>query len=145
MLFRSRTTKQVKRIGCMNLKTQIETDKLLLNDERILYELFRFVNIGESYEAEEGHDDLVMCCVLFAWAMSQDYVKELTSVDLRARLSQETEDSLEESMMPMGIIMRGEAADDMPIAAKAGDDAWLFVGDDEFDRGRTEKIGRAHV
>ena len=66
-----RTTKSVKRVGCMNLKTQVESDKLIINDERILYELFRFVNIGESYEAEEGHDDLVMCCVLFAWAMGQ--------------------------------------------------------------------------
>jgi hypothetical protein len=128
-----RTTKAVKRIGCMGLKTQVESDKLIINDDRVLYELFRFVNIGESYEAEEGHDDLVMCCVLFAWAMGQTYVKELTSVDLRQKLEEETETALEESMMPIGIIDRGEAADLLVIAAKKNDDSWIFAGDDDFD------------
>lgn len=128
-----RTTKAVKRIGCMGLKTQVESDKLVLNDDRILYELFRFVNIGESYEAEEGHDDMVMCCVLFAWAMGQTYVKELTSVDLRQKLEEETEDAFEESMMPIGIIDRGEALNQMVIAAKKDDDAWIFAGDEDYD------------
>jgi hypothetical protein len=129
-----RTTKAVKRIGCMGLKTQVESDKLLIHDERILYELFRFVNIGESYEAEEGHDDLVMCCVLFAWAMGQQYVKELTSVDLRQRLEQENEDSMEESMLPFGIINRGLPNMSLPLAAKKGDDSWIFAGDDDYDQ-----------
>ena len=128
-----RTSKAVKRIGCMGLKTQIESDKLVLNDDRILYELFRFVNIGESYEAEEGHDDMVMCCVLFAWAMGQTYVKELTSVDLRQKLEEETESALEESMMPIGIIDGGEAAVSIVIAAKKNDDSWIFAGDEDFD------------
>lgn len=128
-----RTTKAVKRIGCMGLKTQVESDKLVLNDDRILYELFRFVNIGESYEAEEGHDDMVMCCVLFAWAMGQTYVKELTSVDLRQKLEEETEEAFEESMMPIGIIDRGEASDQNLIAAKKDDDSWIFAGDEDYD------------
>lgn len=134
-----RTTKAVKRIGCIGLKTQVESDKLIINDERILYELFRFVNIGESYEAEEGHDDLVMCLVLFAWAMSQSYVKELTSVDLRQKLEQENEDAMEESMLPIGIIDRGGADDVMVIATKKNDDSWLFAGDEEFDARMLEK------
>ena len=136
-----KTSKQVKRIGCMGLKTQVESDKLIINDERILYELFRFVNIGDSYEAEEGHDDMVMCCVLFAWAMEQSYMKELTSVDLRQRLEQENEDALDENMLPFGIINRGEAALTTMIAAKRGDDSWLFVGDQEFDDSMLEKNG----
>lgn len=136
-----KTSKQVKRIGCIGLKTQIESDKLLLNDERILYELFRFVNIGDSYEAEEGHDDLVMCCVLFAWAMNQSYVKELTSVDLRQRLEQENEEQMDENMLPFGIISRGESLTSAPIAAKRGDDSWLFVGDDDYDTSMLEKNG----
>ena len=136
-----KTSKQVKRIGCMGLKTQVESDKLIINDERILYELFRFVNIGDSYEAEEGHDDMVMCCVLFAWAMEQSYMKELTSVDLRQRLEQENEDALDENMLPFGIINRGEAALTTMIAAKRGDDSWLFVGDQEFDESMLEKNG----
>ena len=128
-----RTTKSVKRMGCMGLKTQIESDKLLINDERVLYELFRFVNIGDSYEAEEGHDDLVMCCVLFGWAMEQTYVKELTSVDLRKKLEEENENSLEEDLLPFGIINRGEQAGNVLIAARRGSDSWLFAGDDEYD------------
>lgn len=138
-----RTTKAVKRIGCMGLKTQVESDKLVINDERILYELFRFVNIGDSYEAEEGHDDLVMCLVLFAWAMSQSYVKELTSVDLRQKLEQENEDAFEESMMPIGIIDRGGAMEPMVLAARKNDDSWLFAGDDEFDARMMERHGAA--
>lgn len=134
-----RTTKAVKRIGCMGLKTQVESDKLFIFDERILYELFRFVNIGESYEAEEGHDDLVMCCVLFAWAMDQQYVKELTSVDLRQRLEQENEDAMEENLLPFGVISRGPAMVDVPIAAKRNDDRWIFAGDDEYDQRALER------
>lgn len=136
-----RTTKQVKRIGCAGLKTQVESDKILLNDERILYELFRFVNIGESYEAEEGHDDLVMCCVLFAWAMGQTYVRELTSVDLRQRLEKENEEALEENLLPLGIINRGAVEAPMALAVKKGDDSWLFAGDDEYDAGMLERNG----
>jgi hypothetical protein len=134
-----KTTKQVKRIGCASLKTQVESDKLLINDDRILYELFRFVNIGDSYEAEEGHDDLVMCCVLFAWAMNQEYVRELTSVDLRKRLEMEHAQELEQDMMPFGIIDRGEAFAVIPIAAKKGSDAWLFAGDDDYDMAQMER------
>ncbi len=134
-----RTTKQVKRIGCMGLKTQVESDKLLINDERILYELFRFVNIGDSYEAEEGHDDLVMCCVLFAWAMEQTYVKELTSVDLRQRLEKENEEALEENLVPFGIINQGEMPVFAPIAAKKGDDSWIFAGDSDYDMAMSQR------
>jgi hypothetical protein len=134
-----RTTKSVKRIGCMGLKTQVESDKLVINDERVLYELFRFVNIGESYEAEEGHDDLVMCCVLFAWAMEQSYVKELTSVDLRQRLEQENESAMDENLLPFGIISKGAPAETVMLAVRRGDDSWLFVGDDDFDNRMMEK------
>jgi hypothetical protein len=125
----------------MGLKTQVESDKLLIHDERILYELFRFVNIGDSYEAEEGHDDLVMCCVLFAWAMEQSYVKELTSVDLRKKLEDENEDAMEESLLPFGIVNRGESLIQPMIAARKGDDSWLFAGDDDFDQSMLEKNG----
>jgi hypothetical protein len=140
-----RTTKQVKRIGCLNFKTQVESDKLILNDDRLLYELFRFVNIGESYEAEEGHDDLVMCCVLFAWAMNQTYVVELTSVDLRQKIEQENENSIEENLLPFGVISRGESIDDtVMVAVKNGNDNWLFAGDDEYDARANERHGFWH-
>ena len=121
-----RTTKQTKKIGCASLKTQIENDKLMVEDERILYELFRFVNVGDSYQAEEGHDDLVMCCVMFAWAMNQQYVKELTSVDVRWRLEQEKIEQMEEDLVPFGLMQDGNPEDLGPIAAKSGSDDWIW-------------------
>lgn len=140
-----RTTKQVKRIGCLNFKTQVESDKIILNDEDLLYELFRFVNIGESYEAEEGHDDLVMCCVLFAWAMNQTYVIELTSVDLRQKIEQENEMAMEENLLPFGVISRGEVADEtIAVAVSRSNDNWIFAGDDEYDARASERYGFQH-
>jgi hypothetical protein len=82
-----------------------------------------------------------MCCVLFAWAMEQSYVKELTSVDLRKRLEDENEDAMEESLLPFGIINRGESLEQPMIAARKGDDSWLFVGDDDFDQSMLQKNG----
>jgi len=62
--FGVRTTRQVKRIGCGNFKTLVESDKLIVNDYDLLYEMARFIENKASYEAEEGHhDDLVMCCI----------------------------------------------------------------------------------
>ena len=121
-----RTTKQTKKIGCASFKTQIENDKLMIEDDRILYELFRFVNIGDSYEAEEGHDDLVMCCVLFAWAMNQQYVKELTSIDLRLRLESEKIQEMEDDLVPFGLIEDHVGSSETLIAVSRNDDSWIW-------------------
>ena len=90
-----RTTKQTKRIGCGNFKTLVESDRLIINDFDLLYEMARFIEVKASYEAEEGeHDDLVMCCVLFSWLVNQPYFKEATENDIRAELTENTEDYL---------------------------------------------------
>jgi hypothetical protein len=79
-----RTTTQVKRIGCANFKSLVESDKLIVTDYDLIYEMFRFIENNGKYQAEEGeHDDLVMCCVLFAWMVNQDYFKELSNGDAR--------------------------------------------------------------
>lgn len=101
--FGVRTTKQVKRIGCANLKTLIEKDQLIINDYETIQELSRFSQKGTSYEAEEGHDDLVMCCVLFAWLTAQPYFKEVTDVDIRQILYDENQKMLDDQMLPFGI------------------------------------------
>lgn len=101
--FGVRTTKQVKRIGCGNLKTLIESDRLLFEDYDLIFELSRFIAVKASYEAEEGfHDDLVMCCVLFAWLVNQGYFKELSEVDVRAQINSETAELLDSDMTPFG-------------------------------------------
>jgi hypothetical protein len=79
-----RMTPLVKRAGCSNLKTLIESDKLLIEDFDTISELSTFVAGRSSYEAEEGaNDDLVMTLVLFAWMTTQKYFKEIVSHDIR--------------------------------------------------------------
>ena len=73
-----RTTTQTKKLGCAILKRLIEEDKILLNDERIISELFTFVSKANTYKAEEGHnDDMVMSLVFFAWLSRQEYYADL--------------------------------------------------------------------
>ena len=80
-----RMTKQVKRIGCSNLKSLLEGDKIIINDFHTIQELSTFVRRG-GWQAEEGSNDLVMCCVIFAWITNQRYFKEMTDQDVRANV-----------------------------------------------------------
>jgi hypothetical protein len=60
-------SKTVKKVGCLNLKTMIEEDKLFFNDYEIISELTTFIQKHNSFEAEEGcNDDLAMCLVIYA-------------------------------------------------------------------------------
>ena len=103
-----RTTKAVKKIGCSNLKTMVESDKIILEDFDIISEMSSFVLHGQSYQAEEGHnDDLIMCCVLFAWLSGQTYFKELTDTDVRAKLFEESQNQLEQDLAPFGFVDNG--------------------------------------
>lgn len=123
-----KTSRAVKRIGCSNFKSMVENDKIILNDFDLLQELYRFSAKGDSYEAEEGHDDLVMPCVLFSWLIEQPYVKELTSTDLRQKIYNEQESIIEESLTPFGIIDDGtDQFDEQPIpAVSKNNDSWLL-------------------
>jgi len=99
-----RTTKQVKRIGCQNLKTLVEAQQLILNDIDVIEELYSFVQVGDSYKAEEGqHDDLVMTLVLFGWLTMQDYFKELSDLNIRNAVALRDLGKTEEEYYPSGI------------------------------------------
>lgn len=103
-----RTTTQVKSIGCSNVKTMVETGKLVLNDEELINEFGTFVPKGRSYEADSGaHDDLVMCCVLFSWASVQQYVIDLISRDVKVDVKEHMMDQIMEDILPFGIIDDG--------------------------------------
>jgi len=104
-----RTTKQVKRIGCSNLKTLIESKKLLIFDKDIISELSTFIEVrGGVYAADEGyHDDLVMTLVLLAWASRDPYFKELTNVNLRNALFENQLKQIEEELTPFGMLNTG--------------------------------------
>lgn len=106
--FGVRTTKQVKRVGCLNLKTLIENDQLVINDYKILEELTSFVQKADSFSAEDGkHDDLAMCLVLYGWLSVQDYWKELTNSDIRKQIQTQHQEFVEEDLAPFGIIDDG--------------------------------------
>ena len=101
-------SKTVKKMGSLNLKTLIESDKLLINDYNIIAELTTFIEKANSFEAEEGcNDDLAMCLVIFAWLVVQDYFKEMTDDDIRKRVYADQRDQIEEDMAPFGFIADG--------------------------------------
>ena len=103
-----RTTAAVKKLGCSNLKTLLEDDKILVSDYEIISELTTFAQKHNSFEAEEGcNDDLAMCLVIFSWLVAQDYFKEMTDNDIRKRLYEEQKNQIEQDMAPFGFIADG--------------------------------------
>ena len=117
-----RTTAAVKKLGCSNLKTMIEDNKLLTCDYEIISELTTFAQKHNSFEAEEGcNDDLAMCLVLFAWLVAQDYFKEMTDNDIRKRLYEEQRNQIEQDMAPFGFINDGL---DETVTVDSNGDRW---------------------
>ena len=101
-------SKTVKKIGCMNLKTLIEGDKLIIKDYDTISELTTFIQKSNSFEAEGGcNDDLAMCLVIFAWLIAQPYFKEMTDNDVRKKLYEDQRNQIEQDMAPFGFISDG--------------------------------------
>ena len=115
-----RMTAAVKKLGCSNLKTFLEDDKLLTVDYDIISELTTFAQRHNSFEAEEGcNDDLAMCLVIFSWLVAQDYFKEMTSNDIRKRIYEEQKNQIEQDMAPFGFILDG--LDESTFVDESGD------------------------
>ena len=113
-------SKTVKKVGSLNLKTIIESDKLTFCDYEILSELTTFIQKNNSFEAEDGcNDDLAMCLVIYAWLVAQDYFKELTDQDVRKRLYDEQKNQIEQDMAPFGFVTDG--MDDESFVDSEGD------------------------
>jgi hypothetical protein len=116
-------SKTVKKVGSLNLKTIIESDKLTFCDYEILSELTTFIQKSNSFEAEEGcNDDLAMCLVIYAWLVAQDYFKELTDQDVRKRLYDEQKNQIEQDMAPFGFITDGLTDEESFVDAEG--DRW---------------------
>ena len=97
-----------KKVGCSNLKTLVEEDKLTFCDYNIISELTTFIQKKQSFEAEEGcNDDLAMCLVIFSWLVAQDYFKEMTDQDVRKRIYDEQKNAIEQDMAPFGFVCDG--------------------------------------
>lgn len=100
-----KTTSKVKMIGCANLKTLLENEKLLIEDQHMIEELGVFVAKGNSYEADENcHDDTVMTLVLFSWLMKQAWFVEHTSTDIQNSLHEGNLDKLRDELLPFYIV-----------------------------------------
>ena len=103
-----RMTKQIKRIGCANIKTLVEGDKLIVNAFKIIEEMSTFAKRGQSYEAEDGaNDELMMSCVLFGWLSNQPYFKELTNTYARQQMYVDQQNLIEQDMAPFGFLDDG--------------------------------------
>jgi len=128
-----RTTAQLKRVGCTNFKTLVEADKIILGDAEILDELYRFVETGDSYAAEEGaHDDLAMCCVIFAWMTMQPYFREWTDTNIREKIQQDNMKLLEEDLLPFDIDMgvNSFGYEDVRELSGSSFDRWMLSEND---------------
>ncbi len=98
----------VKRVGCSNLKTLIEGNKLLIPDFDTISELTTFVASKTSFAAEDdNNDDLVMTLVLFGWAATQKYFKEIVNHDIRKQIQLENMNQMDDLNLPAPIIEDG--------------------------------------
>jgi hypothetical protein len=102
------TDKRVKRIGCFTFKSLLEEKKLLIFDADVISEISTFIQVRDSYQADEGyHDDLVMPLVLFSWLTTNPYFREMSDVNIREAMYQERIKQIEEEVVPFGFIMSG--------------------------------------
>jgi hypothetical protein len=108
LAFGLRITPQSKMIGCANLKTLVESDKLILQDEDTITELFSFAADKKTFKAEEGsNDDLAMTLVHFGWLTAQKLFKETVSNDIRYVLQKELQYLEDVENVPFGFIDNG--------------------------------------
>jgi len=111
------TSVRTKNIGTNSLKNLIMADQLIIQDFDTIHEFSTFALKGKSYEAEEGsNDDLVMGLVIFGWAITEPYFKDITDQDLRIKMEEERLSEMMESVPIFGFIEDG-----------LGDDGWVDV------------------
>jgi hypothetical protein len=102
------TDKKVKRIGCSMFKTLVEESKLLICDSDVISEISTFIQVRDSYAADDGyHDDLVMPLVLFGWLTTSPYFKELCDVNLREVMFKQRAENIDAEIIPVGFFTDG--------------------------------------
>ena len=123
-----RTSKAVKRQGCLALKSLIEEQKFLLFDAECISELSTFVERSGTFAADEGyHDDLAMSMVLFAWLSTNTFFKDLTNVDIRDNLYNAQMRMIENDLTPFGLVVDGHE----PEAQVMDGDYWIWADEKE--------------
>ena len=102
------TDKKVKRIGCMNFKSLVEENKLLIPDADIISEITTFIEVKGTYKADDGyHDDLVMPLVLFGWLTTNPYFKDLNDINMRSIMYEKRIETIETELTPFGFFNDG--------------------------------------
>lgn len=110
------TDKRVKRIGCHNLKSLLEENKLIVQDADTISEISTFIETRGSYSADDGyHDDLVMSLVLFAWLTTNPYFKDLNNINLREIMYDKQMQAIEDELTPFGSYDNGNNEEPMPL------------------------------
>jgi hypothetical protein len=108
LAFGVKTSTQTKQIGCTNLKTMIESDKLLVYDEDTIKEFTTFCVDKKTFKAEQGsNDDIVMTLVNFSWLIAQKFFRESVNNDIRKVLQEEQMNVMDQDLVPFGIIDNG--------------------------------------
>jgi hypothetical protein len=102
------TDKKVKRLGCNTFKTLLEEQRLLIPDADIISEISTFIQVKNSYAADDGyHDDLVMPLVLFSWATTNPYFKDLSDINIRQVIYENRIKAIEDQLTPFGFYNDG--------------------------------------
>jgi len=103
------TDKRIKRIGCMNFKSLVEENKLIIRDADTISEISTFIEVKGSYSADDGyHDDLVMTLVLFSWLSTNSYFKDLNNVNMREMMYESHIKQIEDELTPFGFYDNGQ-------------------------------------
>jgi len=74
--------------------------------------LSNFVTKGKSYEADTGHDDLVMCLVMFAYLTTSGKFADISDISFKERLLLERAAHEEQEMLPVGFLNDGTQSDE---------------------------------
>jgi hypothetical protein len=102
--------KKTKRIGCSMFRTLVEEQKLEICDMELISEISTFIEVKDSYAADEGyHDDNVMTMVIFGWLTSQSYFKELTDIDIRTNIYKLRMEAIDAEVVPLGFFNDGNS------------------------------------
>lgn len=126
------TSKTVKSVGCSMIKQLVEQQKLNVVDFHTVAEFTTFSKYLNSYEAEEGHhDDLVMCLVLFGWLTNQGFFKEHTEIDTLSNLKEINEEQMNNDMIPFGFVNDNTNFDDERVAEPTSQGNWLFPKEEQ--------------
>lgn len=103
-----RTTTSVKRQGCTLFKDMVSSQKIVIDDLDLISEISTFILRQNTYKADVGaHDDLVMCCILFAWFATTAEYQNLSDMNYKQALLAQKMEYIESDVLPFGFIADG--------------------------------------